>query len=372
MRPHTILVVDDDPMFRRSLATRLSIDHHDMLFAETGRQGLAILKETVVDMILLDIMLPDMDGFQFIQTLRRDHQVVYIPVIMITALSDQQTLIRSFESGADDFVNKWVTSGELRARISSLLRSCMRQKETKNISDFRQDLLHMIVHDMCKPVQVIEGYSSLLAGEKVSMGDGAHAINAIHSQSRRLRGYLEEILATARLQAGEITLNQEWTNLCALMQEAIDDHEILLNEKNISIEMVNHKPFHDNVDVRLIRRVFDNLIDNAIKYSPQKSHISVSFNHHPQSDDIISVNIADEGPGIADDAKPILFTKFGIIPSAVPGIRQIGLGLAFCRLVVEAHGGTVSVHDNTPKGATFSVELRNPRRADQQSPSMVS
>jgi len=360
MRPRTILIVDDDPMFRRSLATRLAIDHHDMLFAESGQQGFAMLKDTVVDLILLDIMLPDMDGFQFIQAIRRHHNAVYIPVIMITALSDQQTMIRSFELGADDFVNKWVSSGELRARISAMLRGCARQQELKNVSAFQEDLLHMIVHDMCKPVQVIEGYSSLLADENTQPEEGAHAIKTIHQQSRRLRGYLEEILTTARLQTRELTLNQEWTNLCSIMQEAMDDHEILLNEKNISIELEASGAFHDNIDARLMRRVFDNLIDNAIKYSPQKSHICVSFKHHPETEDIIYVCIADEGPGIADTAKPILFTKFGVIPSVVPGVRQIGLGLAFCRLVVEAHGGTVSVQDNPSGGAIFCIELRKP------------
>ena len=359
MTLHTILVVDDDPMFRRSVATRLASADLDVLFAENGTQGLALLRETSVDVVLLDVMLPDMDGFQFCQTMRRDHLESYIPVIMITALSDQQTLVRSLEAGADDFVNKWVSSGELRARISAKLRIRMRQREMKHLSDFREDILHMIVHDMCNPVQVIEGYSSLLANKKSAQPEETLAAQTIHRQSRRLRGYLEEILTTARLQANELTLNQELVNLTAMMREVVEDHDIDLREKEIIVDMMPPKSVRHIVDARLMRRVFDNLLDNAIKYSPRKSRISFSIKPSPENEGLVSVEVADQGPGIPDAAKPMLFTKFGIIPAIDSGVRQIGLGLAFCRLVVEAHGGAITVTDNPGGGSIFSVSLRN-------------
>jgi signal transduction histidine kinase len=359
MSLHTILVVDDDPMFRRSLATRLASADLDVLFAENGTQGLALLRETSVDIVLLDVMLPDMDGFQFCQTMRRDHLESYIPVIMITALSDQQTLVRSLEAGADDFVNKWVSSGELRARISAKLRIRMRQREMKHLSDFREDILQMIVHDMCNPVQVIEGYSSLLAKKAAFPTEDSQAAQAIHRQSRRLRGYLEEILTTARLQANELTLHQERVNLTAMMREVVEDHDIDLKEKDIIVDTTPQKAVRHIVDARLMRRVLDNLLDNAIKYSPRKSRIAFSIKSAPEHEGMVSVEVADRGPGIPDASKPMLFTKFGIIPTLDSGVRQIGLGLAFCRLVVEAHGGSIAVTDNPGGGSIFSINLRN-------------
>src|SRR5512144_383903 len=161
----TVLIIDDEHIARAGLEALLAGEGYRLEFATNGQEGLAMAAELVPDVILLDIMMPDMDGYEVCRRLRDTPKLRAIPIIIISALSDKESLVRGLDAGGDEFLSKPVTGLELRARVRSMLRIRRQHKELQYLLQMREQLANMVVHDMRTPLQVIMSYADLLLTE---------------------------------------------------------------------------------------------------------------------------------------------------------------------------------------------------------------
>jgi two-component system, sensor histidine kinase and response regulator len=358
--PSKVLIVDDDESVREAFQAILAPEDHEFAFAASGPDALAQLQRSVPDVILLDVMMPDLDGYEVCRRIKADHRLAHVPVILVTVLESKEDLVRGLDAGADEFLTKPVTAVELRARVRSMLRIKSQHDRIKAALKMREDLANMIVHDMRAPLNVIMVHAEWLArSDGAAVADVRKRADSILTQSGRVNAFFNDMLMLAKLEAGKLVLNRVPVQVSDLVRAAESEHRVVAESKGISLGL--ELPARDKyvmLDPTLITRVLDNLLSNAIKYSARGDGVRVAVRQaeggaRPVG---VTIEVRDEGRGIPDADKERIFGEFEIA-GAHAGVSQIGLGLAFSRLAVEAHGGTISVSDNQPKGSIFRVEL---------------
>jgi signal transduction histidine kinase len=351
-----ILIVDDEPITRQALEALLMGENYQISFAENGEEALTIIAAYPPDVILLDVMMPGMDGFEVCTQLKKNNHWKHIPVILITALDDKEDLAHGLDVGADEFLSKPVNSLELRSRVRSMLRIKRQYDELVNLLKLRDDLSHMIVHDMRSPLSVIQGSTdSILHRSELNELD-RRRMERVQLQSQRLNGLLNDLLMAAKMEQGKLTVNRTPVDICALLRQVKENQQIIADARQIMINLeLPVESWQVGLDSYLVTRLIDNLFSNAIKYSPSNSQIDVRMEMLDQ--ERLRIKVADFGPGIAEEHRDRIFDKFEIVALKQQGIAQIGLGLAFCKLVAEAHNGDITVEDNDPNGSIFIVNL---------------
>lgn len=359
----TILIVDDESVARDILEGFLFREGYDLIFAENGREALTYVEKNLPDVILLDVMLPEIDGFEICRRLKEDSRWRHIPIILITALGGKEDLIRGLDAGADDFLRKPVNDLELRARVRSLLRIKRQYDDLQAALMMREDLAHMIVHDMRTPLSAIIGYSELLLMQRKSMpAEYAETMDKIHVQARRLNSFMNDMLMVAKMEAEQLVLNPIPVDMALLINRVKENHEVIARSKRIEIDLdlpVQRQLV--SVDNTLFQRVLDNLVSNALKYSPAHSTVTLKLEYPYPTDSLDQTYqfrflVSDQGTGIAEEDRDRIFNKYEVASLKQRG-AQVGLGLAFCKMVVDAHRGRIWVEANQPEGSVFVVEM---------------
>jgi signal transduction histidine kinase len=363
--PSTILIVDDEPMAHDVMEGYLVRDGYRLLFATNGTEALTCLEQEPPDVILLDIMMPEMDGFAVCRHLKSHEHFRHIPIILVTALGSKEDLVDGIEAGADDFLTKPVNELELRARVRSLLRVKKQYDELQAALRLREDLARMIVHDMRTPLTAIMGFSDLLQVKGNLSPEDLRDVKKISTNARRLNSFLNDMLMVAKMEeAGQMILNRTMVDLNQLIRQLREDQTFVAELKQISLDFeLPSESRLVSLDANLFQRVLDNLLSNAVKFSPAQSTVTVLVEYLPDSpesqpiDPNLRVKILDEGPGIDQANRDRIFEKFEVVDLKRSSTPQIGLGLVFCKMVVEAHGGRIYVEENRPVGSIFSVEI---------------
>lgn len=304
-------------------------------------------------------MMPDMDGIEVCQQLKNNQQWHHIPVIIVTALSDKEDLARCLDAGADDFISKPINSMELRARVRSMLRIKSQYDRIQDTMQLREEMMQTIVHDLRNPlIGITLGCDSLKALDISERGK--QRIEQMGKTIEQMRFLIDDILTIGRIEAKKLVLNFTAIDIVEMARSIIADFEsIILSKKLQLLGEFPTEPNYISGDTHLIRRVLNNLIDNAIKFSPQQSSIIIRIEHLPENpdrQDLIKIQVIDCGIGISPEQKQVIFEKYEV-GNIVTGISQIGLGLSFCKMTIEAHHGTISVTNNHPKGSIFTVLL---------------
>lgn len=369
-----VLIVDDEPITRDIMGGLLAREGCDLEFAAGGEEALAKVEETNPDVILLDIMMPDMDGFEVCRRLKAHDQWRHIPIILVTALGSKEDMLQGFEAGADDFLHKPVSGPELRLRVRSMLRIKNQYDELEEALRLREELAHLIVHDMRNPITAIIGICELsLMKAQIKQEEETEDITRIHSQARRLNSFLNDMLIVAKMEAGELILHRSKVSLGHFIEQVVQSHQIIAQSRNIRLvtDLPNH-PLPIFLDENLFQRVIDNLVSNALKFSPTDSTVLLRVTYPtPQEiskDSVVKIEVIDQGPGVPEEYKERIFDKFEIVAMKDSVSTQFGLGLAFCKMVVEAHEGQIYVSPNEPEGSIFTVEIK-PVRLDLPKPS---
>ena len=349
-----VLIVDDDPTARQTAEMLLLQQGYALHFAASGPEALARLPEIGPDVILLDVMMPGMDGFAVCRALKTAVTTQHIPVVLVTALDSKEDLARGLDAGADDFIHKPVNGLELRARVRSMLRIKQRHDDLQTLMQLRQDLADMIVHDIRNPLTTITMYCDLL--HHITGAEGREALQTITGQVNRLSSYLTDMLLMAKMEHGKLVLLQTAVNLNDLLQTAAAMYRPLAAQKSVTLALeLPPEPLVASLDANLWQRVLDNLLSNALKFSPEDGRITLRL--RPWADGRFCLEVGDEGPGIPPEHWQTIFDKFQIVAAGRRDLKQVGLGLAFCRMVVEAHHGRIRVSANEPRGALFRVEM---------------
>jgi len=348
----TILIVDDEPAGRDTLEALLYGQSYDLAFADSGAEALKKTAEILPDLILLDVMMPGLDGFVVCQRLKAHEQWRHIPVILVTVLE-----------GADEFLSKPVDRLELRARVRTMLRIKRQFDELQATLEMTEQLSNMIVHDMRSPLTVILGAVNLLQGSLTRSQD-LEDLDIIEAGAHRANSYLNDLLILAKVREGKLILHRSTVDVRDLVRTLELSYETMARARRINLVIdVPGESRQVSLDPNLTFRVLDNLLSNALKYSSPESTVTLRV-EYPNGKSgaelfqpLVRFQVLDQGPGIPEEHRDRIFDQFEIIQLKKTGIPQIGLGLAFCRMVVQAHGGRIFVEANEPKGSVFTVEV---------------
>jgi two-component system, sensor histidine kinase and response regulator len=354
-----ILVVDDEPRSLYSTEMLLSSEPYDISFATSGADALAMLDAVQPDVILLDVMMPGMNGFEVCQNLRQSSRWGHVPVILVTALDRKEDVISGLDAGADEFLTKPVNGAELRARVRTMLRIKRQYDEIQAALQLREDMAHMIVHDMRNPISTLLLQMDLLAKIKPPALVDEALVAKIRNQAYRLNAFLGDLLILAKMGSAGLKLNRKPTNVAELVHATTD--QFLETARTRQIGLLTELPDGDiecSLDQKLMQRVLDNLLSNALKFSPSRSTITVrAGNGAAAPGRALCLQVIDQGFGIPKEHRERIFEKYEVVDSKNEDIPQVGLGLAFCKVVVDAHGGRIYVTDNHPRGVVFNIEI---------------
>lgn len=356
-RKPQILIVDDDPHIRQLLGRYLSRECYTLIFGASGVETLSHLRTSEPDVILLDVMMPGMSGFEVCQHLKGSERWQHIPIILITSLDSKEDLARGLEAGADDFLSKPVNQLELRARVRSMVRLKRQFDRLQNMLRLREDLSNMLVHDMRSPLTYIMGFSQLLLDAETMAPEHRHEVGVIYEQARRLNSFINDMLIVAKMEAGQLSLNCTPVNFNDLVRsvETLQAAIAWKNSINLVTELPPIEPPLLSLDVNLFGRVIDNLLSNALKFSPAGTTVTIRVAYPKPL--ALRLQVLDQGVGVAEEDREHIFNKFEIVQAKHKDAAQVGLGLALCKLVVEAHGGCISVEPNQPVGSIFTIEI---------------
>lgn len=356
MKQPCILVVDDEIDNFTVIETLLSRYDYELHYAANGEEAIASLNTCQPDLILLDVMMPETNGIEVCQYVKSTPKWHAIPIIMVTALSTKADLARCLDAGADDFISKPVNSVELRARVQSMLRIKHQYDDLQTLLKLREDMVNMVVHDLRNPLSSILFGLDILKTAEYPPEKQQTKLSQIYGSAQSLQVLIDDLLKIALLESGKICLNCTEVDMVALVQSAVANFEAIAAQKKQSL--ISHFPDASPktvyADAAILHRALDNLISNAIKFSPRQGEISVKVDF-PASNHC-QIQVIDAGPGVPESLQQRIFEKYEV-GTLMPEVSQIGLGLAFCKMVVEAHGGTISVRNNEPKGAIFEITL---------------
>jgi signal transduction histidine kinase len=354
-------VVDDEPNNFDVIEIFLFQSGYELRYFSSGTDALACLAVTQPDVILLDVMMPDLDGIEVCRRIKAHPQWQHIPIIIVTALSSKEDLARCLAAGANDFVSKPVNRLELRARVQSMLRLKQQYDQLQNLLEqrelalrLREDMSNMVVHDLRNPLVAILMACNILKMRGLSETQ-LPKIEQIERSGRELQGLIDTLLVMAKLEAGRVLLNLAEVDPYDLGQDVIRAFEEIAAYQQIELVSILPEPGKKvQLDPTLVRRVLDNLLANAIKFSPPQSQVTLAIDYPENTQ--VRIQVKDMGKGVDEDLRQSIFEKYEI-GEVFHGVTQTGLGLAFCKIAVEAHGGRIDVISNHPKGAIFMVEF---------------
>ncbi|MEH2052367.1 hybrid sensor histidine kinase/response regulator [Nostoc sp.] len=369
-RSDKILVVDDSPDNVFLIKTILEEEGYTISTAENGISALAELKASPCDLVLLDLMMPGMDGYEVTKHIRKEMKLPqYIPILLITA-HDAPNVAHGLDLGADDFIRKPVTVDELLARVRSLLRLKHSMDERDEIARQREDFVSRLTHDLRTPLVAADRMLMLFQqGALGTLSTQMQEVIAIMARSNiNLLSMVNTLLEVYRFEAGRKSLAFQPVNLGQLLEEVTGELSPLAQDKALSLSVDFTEESNTVMGDRLeLHRLFTNLIGNAIKFTDSGS-VTISFTSQRQSDnssqsqlsgksnsvDYIRIEIADTGPGIPPQELATIFERFRQGSHKSSGS---GLGLYLARRIVEAHQGIILLNSELGKGSVFIVLL---------------
>jgi len=367
-----VLIVDDNKENIDLIAYFLKPQNYELITAMDGVEALEKVESEKPDIILLDIMLPKMDGFQVCERLKKNKETRFIPIIMITALKELKDKIRSLEVGADDFISKPFENVELLTRVKSLLRikAYHDELEQKNqelheknqallrVDQFKEELSHLIVHDMKNPLFVIQGNLQMM---EMGMGESMPPVvkkylGRIDRSTQNLLRMVLNLIDVFKIEDGTMELKKELASLNEVIEKSymkIWDYPENENKKVIT-HFAQDLPL-TQVDTSVMERVFDNLIGFGLANVDKEGRLEVETHH---DDETIYFSIHDFGNHIPTKYSESVFDKFSQVEIKNEGYRLgRGLALTFCKLAVEAHNGQLAVDTENSVGNRFILSL---------------
>ncbi len=371
--PAKILIVEDNQENIDLLHFFLKPQGYEIITVTDGEKALQAVSENLPDIILLDIMLPKLDGFQVCERLKKDEQTKYIPIIMITALKDMKDKLKALEMGADDFITKPFENVELLARVKSLLRikSYHEELEQKNLEleeknkslvwmdKFKEELTGLIVHDMKNPLFVIQGnLQMMLMNLDQSPSESLKKYTKrIERSSQQLLRMVVNLLDISRFEEGRIELQKDPVNLNDIISEIVK--RVKEYPENLNKEILSDLDKNINeikLDRSMIERVIENLISFATNNASDGGRVDLATKHLDEK--TIEFTVHDNGTQIPPKFQDKIFEKYSQAEIKNAGYRvERALGLTFCKMAIEAHKGKMQLDLNNPVGNRFVIQL---------------
>ncbi|HLV68679.1 MAG TPA: hybrid sensor histidine kinase/response regulator [Polyangiaceae bacterium] len=366
-----ILVVDDNAENLSLAKATLEDEDFRVVLAKSGEEGVAAFERERPDCVLLDVRMPGMDGFAVCKRIRELPFGAETPIVFLTALRDVDTFDRALRAGGDDFLTKPVRPTELLVRVQAALKLRRMSGELRETYDLvrrqRDDLMRLqlqkerltsfVVHDLKNPVNSMDLHAQLLLRDSSLSPAARESVQHIRAEARALLRLVLNLLDISKSEEGELRPRLAPVDLDALTAEVLDALELRARADEITFER-SLEARTVQADADLLRRVLENLVENALRHAPPSSVVEIASRTR---DGAVEITVRDAGPGVAPEMREKIFERFAQLEGGERVVNRAGrgLGLTFCKLAVEAHGGTITVEDAHP-GALFRIRLPQP------------
>ena len=360
-----ILLVDDNPTNIRVAAKILRQENYNISFAQNGRDALQKAGSINFDTILLDIMMPGMDGYEVCEKLKSNPLTRQVPVIFLTAKTETENVVRAFELGGADYVTKPFNSQELLARVETQVRLKKSleslEKVNKDLTDAnntKDKMFSIISHDLLGPIGNIKESLEVIVSGEVTMDEKnmQSFLQSVWASVGSSYSLLENLLFWARSQQGRLVHKPKQINLSTLIKDTIHLLKGVASQKSIQLKSNLQTEEMVFADRNAVKTILRNLMSNAIKFTEANGLITIDAKK--RDDGFLLISLADNGIGMDQKTKDNLFQKFKNEPRwGTDGEKGVGLGLVITREFVEKHRGTIWVNSEVEKGSTFYFTL---------------
>lgn len=362
-----ILLVDDIIDNLDMLTDMLENQGHKVQIALSGQEALDKIQSDKPDIVLLDIQMPGMDGYEVCRKIKANPETQDIPVIFLSALSDTKDIVKGFDAGGVDYVSKPFKFREVMARVASQLKVSRQRKEIESLRErdkqqfeslakIKNNFLYGTAHDLKNPLTGLLLYTQLLRATPPDNQEEIEEVaNGIETSARKMQSLITDILDLAQMQVGD-QMNFVLLPLQPILENVIKNFTILAKEKNITLDLETpEETVNYPIDTSYFERMLDNLMSNAIKYTPNGGKITISLKPCEES---YELHIADTGLGIPKEDIPRLFEAFYRVKKQTHRQESgTGLGLSMVAAIVEDHNGTITVESQEDVGSTFIIDL---------------
>lgn len=371
-----ILVIDDNPTNLDVLSELLDKQHFVVLFALDGKSGLHRAESGRPDIILLDVIMPGMDGFEICRQLKANNRTKDIPVIFMTALSETVDKVKGFKLGAIDYITKPIQPEEVLVRITTHLKIQQLQRELhakneelrtsnqqlhaslereKELNTLKSRFISIASHELRSPLAAIQLTTSTLKsyGKRMSEEKKAASLERIEKVVNHITEMLNDVLLLSKVDAQNYEFSPKLTDIENLCRSIMGEIMLMSEETHTILFSSTAEHLQVAVDPKLMRHILSNLLSNAIKYSPAGS--TIYFGLFPKDNNVI-FRVKDEGIGISEDDQHHLFDAFHR-GTNVGEVAGIGLGLSIVKQFVGLHDGTIEVESEVNKGTIFTVTI---------------
>jgi two-component system sensor histidine kinase/response regulator len=362
---YKILVVDDVAANVLLLKVLLTNEKFQIVTARNGREALEQVKAENPDLVLLDVMMPEMSGFEVAEHLRSNPVTEEIPIIFLTALNGTSDIVKAFHSGANDFISKPFNKEELMIRVRhqiSLVAAkralIERNEELHRTITSRDKLYSVIAHDLRSPLGSIKMVLNMLIINLPSemIGEEMHELLTVANQTtEETFALLDNLLKWTKSQIGRIKIVYQDTNITEILQSVMDIFNMVADLKNIKIELDAPERMMASADIDMVKTVVRNLLSNAIKFSREDSQIVISAK---EEDGMAVISVKDSGCGISEeDQAKLLHTDTHFSTFGTNNEEGSGLGLLLCQDFVEKNNGKLWFTSKKGEGSTFSFSI---------------
>lgn len=344
----TILVVDDDPIILEIYQAILN-DLYDIHLAESGEMALELLDtHPNTDIILLDIMMPGMNGYEVCRKIRQNTRLSHVKVILVSAKSQIEERLLGYEIGADDYITKPFEEEEIIAKLKVFLRL----KNVEEVNNVKGNLLTLLSHETRTPLNGILGYSELLRESPNLDSEEREFIEQIIECGKRLLQLSEKAVLLSDLRSESIHINRTSFNVYKTLYQCCQDFSAAAEKKGVAINLQCDKTVEIDGDMHLLLNALEMILDNAVKYAHQNTMVEITFDN---AGDRVQISIANEGNRIPEAYHEDIFGEFFVHNLANHHYGH-GLSLAIARRIAESHDGTLTVR-NRDRGPVFVFDL---------------
>ncbi|WP_437956189.1 response regulator [Sorangium sp. So ce119] len=363
-----VLVVDDNEQNRALAQATLEDDGYEVVLATSGEEAIREFERCSPDCVLLDVRMPGMDGFAVCARIRALPGGASTPIVFLTALRDVDTFDSALRAGGDDFLTKPVRPSELLVRVQAALRlrrlgaelrehvELVRQQRDAlmRLQLQKEQLTAFVVHDLKNPVSSMDLHAQFLLRDRALPEPARDSARHIRAEARSLLRLIYNLLDISKSEEGRLAPERARVDLRALVLEVFAALELRASSRSIALREAVEAPAV-RADPDLLRRTVENLLENAIHHAPVGTAVAVSA---VKDGAAVEIRVADAGPGVPADLRARVFDRFTQLGGDAEALHRAGrgLGLAFCKMAVEAHGGRIWIEDNAP-GAIFCVRL---------------
>ena len=351
------MVVDDNPANVKLLQAQLELQGYRIVVVTAGPSALAAAKREPPDLILLDINMPGMDGFEVCRRLKADEALEEIPVLFVTARGQTRDKMQAFAAGAVDYITKPIQVEEVAARVGAHLTIRRQERllrETisslRKLEWLRDRLVHMVVHDLRSPLTVVQASFELLRANR-EPNDARQLAERGTNATRRMTRLVNAMLDMNALETGCLEPTLAEVDLGELVRPLVEEIATAAADRTVRFEEPE-SPAVVECDSELVSRVVQNMLTNAVEHTDARTgRVSV---HTAHEDHAVRIEVVDNGPGVAEENREVIFEKFS---HGVEHVDSHGLGLAFSKMAVEAHGGEIGVRPAPGGGSVFWFRL---------------